>query len=189
MGGGKGGGGKSSGGGNKRRRSLNPNAGDDGAGSAYSQSPAQKRFKQRESQGLSGLTGREKGTKSSGPNSTLGKYRQYQQDSIRANAGNQEAAKRLAESNQKVADIRAKNLATGTDLGVTTQQNVSQASSNLGIYNNYEGQIAGKFATTLADTSNLYNCRIESTELNALEEENEYVVLLVWKGQHTGNIS
>ena len=44
-------------------------------------------------------------------------------------------------------------------------------------------------STTLADSSNLYNGRIESTALNALEEDNEYVVEFVWKGQHTGNIS
>jgi hypothetical protein len=44
-------------------------------------------------------------------------------------------------------------------------------------------------STTLADSSNLYNGRIESTALNALDEENEYVVEFVWKGQHTGNIS
>ena len=44
-------------------------------------------------------------------------------------------------------------------------------------------------STTLADSSNLYNGRIETTDLNALEEENEYAVLLVWKGQHTVNIS
>ena len=52
-----------------------------------------------------------------------------------------------------------------------------------------EALVQNNRATTLSDNSNLFNCRIESTELNALEEENEYVVLLVWKGQHTGNIS
>ena len=44
-------------------------------------------------------------------------------------------------------------------------------------------------STTLSDDSSLYNGRIESTSLNALEDENEYVVEFVWKGQHTGNIS
>ena len=44
-------------------------------------------------------------------------------------------------------------------------------------------------STTLTDSSNLYNGRIESTALNTIEEENEYVVEFVWKGQHTGNIS
>tara|TARA_Y100001938_G_C7981194_1_gene374483 strand:+ start:120 stop:569 length:450 start_codon:yes stop_codon:yes gene_type:complete len=37
-------------------------------------------------------------------------------------------------------------------------------------------------------TENLFNCRIESTTLNTLEEENEYVVEMVWKGQHLGNL-
>ena len=36
-------------------------------------------------------------------------------------------------------------------------------------------------------TENLFNCRIESTTLNSLEDENEYVVEMVWKGQHLGN--
>ena len=40
-----------------------------------------------------------------------------------------------------------------------------------------------------ADNSNLYNCRIESSTLNALEDENEYVVEMVWKGQHLANVS
>ena len=38
-------------------------------------------------------------------------------------------------------------------------------------------------------TENWYNGRVESTELNALDEENEYVVEFVWKAQHTGNMS
>ena len=37
-------------------------------------------------------------------------------------------------------------------------------------------------------TENLFNCRIESTTLNSLEEENEYVVEMAWKGQHLGNL-
>ena len=52
-----------------------------------------------------------------------------------------------------------------------------------------EALVQNNRATTLSDDSNFFNCRIESTELNALEEENEYVVLLVFKGQHVGNIS
>ena len=34
---------------------------------------------------------------------------------------------------------------------------------------------------------NFFNCRIESTTLNSLEDENEYVVEMIWKGQHLGN--
>ena len=43
-------------------------------------------------------------------------------------------------------------------------------------------------AMTLSDSSNCFNCRIETTELNALDDENEYVVQLTWIGQHLGNI-
>ena len=42
---------------------------------------------------------------------------------------------------------------------------------------------------TLSDSSNVFNCRVESTTLNTLDEENEYVVELVWKGQHLGNLA
>jgi len=52
-----------------------------------------------------------------------------------------------------------------------------------------EALIHDNTSTTLTDNSNLYNCRIESSTLNALEDENEYVVEMVWKGQHTGNIT
>ena len=52
-----------------------------------------------------------------------------------------------------------------------------------------EALIHDNTSTTLTDSSNLYNCRVESTTLNSLEEENEYVVEMVWKGQHTGNIT
>ena len=38
-------------------------------------------------------------------------------------------------------------------------------------------------------TEHWYNGRIESTTLNALEDENEYVVECAWKVQHTGNIT
>ena len=38
-------------------------------------------------------------------------------------------------------------------------------------------------------TEHWYNGRVEATTLNSLEDENEYVVELVWKVQHTGNIS
>ena len=42
---------------------------------------------------------------------------------------------------------------------------------------------------TLSDSSRLFEARVESTSLNTLEEENEYVVEMVWKGQHTGNMT
>ena len=42
---------------------------------------------------------------------------------------------------------------------------------------------------TLSDSSRVFEARVESTSLNTLEEENEYVVEMVWKGQHTGNMT
>ena len=53
-----------------------------------------------------------------------------------------------------------------------------------------EALVHDNITMTLDDTNstNCFNCRIESTELNALDDENEYVVQFVWKGQHHGNI-
>ena len=42
---------------------------------------------------------------------------------------------------------------------------------------------------TLSDSSKVFDARVESTNLNTLEEENEYVVEMVWRGQHVGNIN
>jgi len=42
---------------------------------------------------------------------------------------------------------------------------------------------------TDADSSNLFNCRLESTELNTDDEESTYVVEWVYKCQHLGNVS
>tara|TARA_R100001591_G_scaffold117415_2_gene136794 strand:+ start:40 stop:477 length:438 start_codon:yes stop_codon:yes gene_type:complete len=67
--------------------------------------------------------------------------------------------------------------------------NISALEHVLRYTSRIEALVQNNRATTLSDSSNLFNCKIEATELNALEEENEYVVLLVWKGQHTGNIS
>ena len=52
-----------------------------------------------------------------------------------------------------------------------------------------EALIHDNMAMTLADSSNLYNCRFETTELNPDQEAGVYVVQWEWKGQHTGNIS
>ena len=52
-----------------------------------------------------------------------------------------------------------------------------------------EALIHDNTAVTLADSSNLYNCRMETTELNPDEESGVYLVQWEWKGQHTGNIS
>ena len=51
-----------------------------------------------------------------------------------------------------------------------------------------EALIHDNTAMVLTDSSNCFNCRIEATELNALDDENEYVVQFEWRGQHVGNI-
>ena len=50
-----------------------------------------------------------------------------------------------------------------------------------------EALIHDNTAMTLTDSTNCFNCRVESTELNALDDENEYVVQFEWRGQHLGN--
>jgi hypothetical protein len=50
-----------------------------------------------------------------------------------------------------------------------------------------EALIHDNTAMVLTDSSNCFNCRIESTELNALDDENEYVVQFEWRGQHHSN--
>ena len=52
-----------------------------------------------------------------------------------------------------------------------------------------EALIHDNINITLADSTVAYNCRIESTELNALEDEEEYVVQLVWQCIHHGNLA
>ena len=58
----------------------------------------------------------------------------------------------------------------------------------LRITSRIEALIHDNTAMVLTDSSNCFNCRIETTELNALDDENEYVVQLEWVGQHLGNI-
>ena len=36
-------------------------------------------------------------------------------------------------------------------------------------------------------TTQCFNCRVESTDLTALDDENEYVVQFEWRGQHHSN--
>ena len=52
-----------------------------------------------------------------------------------------------------------------------------------------EALIHDNTAVTLSDSSNLYNCRMETTELRPDEESGVYVVQWEYKCQHTGNIS
>ena len=50
-----------------------------------------------------------------------------------------------------------------------------------------EALVHDNISMTLSDSTNAFNCRVESTVLNSLEDENEYVVEMIWKGQHLGN--
>ena len=51
-----------------------------------------------------------------------------------------------------------------------------------------EALIHDNVTMTLSDSSNAFNCRFESTELNADEESGIYVVTWDYKCQHLGNI-
>ena len=51
-----------------------------------------------------------------------------------------------------------------------------------------EALIHDNVAMTLSDNSNAFNCRFESTELNADEETGVYIVVWDYKCQHLGNI-
>ena len=51
-----------------------------------------------------------------------------------------------------------------------------------------EALVHDNVAMTLSDSSNAFNCRFESTELNAEEESGIYVVLWDYKCQHLGNV-
>ena len=50
-----------------------------------------------------------------------------------------------------------------------------------------EALIHDNITMTLTDSTQCFNCRVESTELNALDDENEYVVQFEWRGQHHSN--
>ena len=50
-----------------------------------------------------------------------------------------------------------------------------------------EALIHDNVAMTLSDSSNAFNCRFQSTELNADEETGIYVVVWDYKCQHLGN--
>ena len=51
-----------------------------------------------------------------------------------------------------------------------------------------EALIHDNVSMTLSDSTNAFNCRFESTELNADEESGIYVVVWDYKCQHLGNI-
>ena len=51
-----------------------------------------------------------------------------------------------------------------------------------------EALIHDNMAMTLSDSSNLFNNRLESTTLDAIEDSENYVVQFVFQGQHLGNM-
>ena len=51
-----------------------------------------------------------------------------------------------------------------------------------------EALIHDNMSMTLTDSSKCINCRINTTELNALDDENEYVDQFSWAGQHLANV-
>ena len=51
-----------------------------------------------------------------------------------------------------------------------------------------EALIHDNVSMTLSDSTNAFNCRFESTELNSDEESGIYVVLWEYKCQHLGNV-
>ena len=52
-----------------------------------------------------------------------------------------------------------------------------------------EALIHDNVAMTLSDSSNAFNCRFESTDLNTDNESGVYVTEWAWKCQHLGNMS
>ena len=50
-----------------------------------------------------------------------------------------------------------------------------------------EALIHDNITMTLADNTSVFNCRFQTTTLNADEDEEAYVVEWEWKGQHLGN--
>ena len=50
-----------------------------------------------------------------------------------------------------------------------------------------EALIHDNISMALSDSTEAFNCRFETTELNTDEEESTYVVQWVWKCQHLGN--
>ena len=51
-----------------------------------------------------------------------------------------------------------------------------------------EALIQNNISMTLTDSSDCFNCRLESTELNTGEDEEYYLVEWVWIGQHMENV-
>jgi len=53
-----------------------------------------------------------------------------------------------------------------------------------------ESLVMDNVSMTLSDSTKIFNCRVESTQLDAEEDDTEnYVVLFEFKGVHLGNVS
>ena len=52
-----------------------------------------------------------------------------------------------------------------------------------------EALIHDNVAMTLSDSSDAFNCRLESTDLNTDDESGIYVTEWAWKCQHLGNVA
>ena len=51
-----------------------------------------------------------------------------------------------------------------------------------------ESLIVDNISMTLSDSTNAFNCRIESTELDAVEDTENYIVQFDFKCMHLGNV-
>ena len=73
---------------------------------------------------------------------------------------------------------------------VFSEANVKKASLDhiLRFVSRTEALIHDNISMTLTDSSQAFNCRFESTDLNSDDDETTYVVSWVWKCQHLGNI-
>ena len=52
-----------------------------------------------------------------------------------------------------------------------------------------ESLVVDNISMTLSDSSSVFNCRIESTLLDAVEDTENYIVQFNFKGLHRGNLS
>ena len=53
-----------------------------------------------------------------------------------------------------------------------------------------ESLVMDNVSMTLSDSTKIFNCRVESTQLDAEEDDTEnYVVLFEYRGVHLGNVS
>ena len=51
-----------------------------------------------------------------------------------------------------------------------------------------EALVHENMAMTLSDSSNAFNCRLDSTDLDADDESGVYITEWAWKCQHLGNL-